>query len=40
MGIIKDIDEEIIQEAQHGNSEAINEIFVEYENFVFLKAKN
>lgn len=40
MGIIRDIDEKIIHEAQHGNSEAITQIFEEYENFVFLKAKN
>lgn len=40
MGIIKDIDEEIIEDAQHGSSEAINQIFEEYEGFVFLKAKN
>ncbi len=40
MGIIRDIDDEIIQEAQHGNSEAMAQIFEEYENFVFLKAKN
>lgn len=40
MGIIRDIDDEIIHEAQHGNSEAMAQIFEEYENFVFLKAKN
>jgi RNA polymerase sporulation-specific sigma factor len=40
MSIIRDIDERIINEAQHGSSEAITQIFEEYENFVFLKAKN
>lgn len=40
MSIIRDIDESIINEAQHGSSEAITQIFEEYENFVFLKAKN
>jgi RNA polymerase sporulation-specific sigma factor len=40
MGIIRDIDDEIIHEAQHGNSEVMAQIFEEYENFVFLKAKN
>lgn len=40
MGIVKDIDDEIIDNAQLGDTEAINSIFEEYENFVFLKAKN
>jgi RNA polymerase sporulation-specific sigma factor len=40
MGIVKDIDNEIIDNAQLGDTEAINSIFEEYENFVFLKAKN
>jgi RNA polymerase sporulation-specific sigma factor len=40
MGIVKDIDNKIIDNAQLGDTEAINSIFEEYENFVFLKAKN
>ncbi len=40
MSIIRDIDERIINEAQLGSFEAITQIFEEYENFVFLKAKN
>lgn len=40
MGIVNDIDNEIINMAQLGNTEAINTIFEKYENFVFLKAKN
>lgn len=40
MGIVNDIDNETIDMAQLGNTEAINTIFEKYENFVFLKAKN
>jgi len=40
MGIVNDIDVEVISMAQLGNTEALNTIFEKYENFVFLKAKN
>lgn len=40
MGIVNDIDNEVINMAQLGNTDAINTIFEQYENFVFLKAKN
>ncbi|BDU51163.1 sigma-70 family RNA polymerase sigma factor [Haliovirga abyssi] len=37
---IKDLDEKLIEEAKSGNEDAVNEIFTEYKDFVYIKSKN
>ncbi|MBZ4683153.1 MAG: polymerase sporulation-specific sigma factor [Fusobacteriaceae bacterium] len=40
MTIVNEISDELIEQAKYGDTEAINEIFTQYKNFVFLKSKN
>ncbi|TDT67908.1 RNA polymerase sporulation-specific sigma factor [Hypnocyclicus thermotrophus] len=40
MTIVNEISDELIEQAKYGDAEAINEIFTQYKNFVFLKSKN
>lgn len=40
MAIVKELSDELLEQAKVGDPEAVNEVFVQYRNFVFLKAKN